>query len=496
MTYSKEQFNLIDKLKSTLRDVDHEILGDYFYEWKIDNWNKISNEEKVYSPEFNFYGHKWKLELYPNGVDDFYKGNISLYLYRDDEKDDCCVHIAVNRVFFIRNYDDYSCFHSATLPIEYLSKSIPSSGHPNLINKSQLYIKNEYLNKSLIENNRCVLGVYFQIYKNEKGLFKREITCYVDDEDKVVKDKGFYEWKVGNWNKSRRNIPEISPVFNVGDQRWRLELYKDGDGDANKKYVSIFLKCLNPEFNKPEGTWVNGILFIRNCDDDTDCFYFDVLEFRNFNVNNVDWGFPKLIKKKELFVKSKSSNKSVIENDRCIVGAYFHIYKDGKGKKENKAENQPSSDTQQILPPYQNPPPYSYSTNTGTNQNLNNAPVPQYQPYQNSPYPVQQGPFPPYQNPPYPIQQGPVPPYQYPPPYYSPVNNIPNQNINNAPIQQYPPYQNPPYQDTPPMYNSFQNNPFQNNPFQNNLFQNNPFQNNPFQNASTREAPTSDNQEK
>jgi len=56
-----------------------------------------------------------------------------------------------------------------------------------------------------------------------------------------------------------------------------------------------------------------------------------VLEPRNFNKNNVDWGFSKLIKKKDLFIKGKFSNKPVIENDKCIVGVYFHIYGKGKG---------------------------------------------------------------------------------------------------------------------------------------------------------------------
>jgi len=54
-----------------------------------------------------------------------------------------------------------------------------------------------------------------------------------------------------------------------------LDLYKDGDGYDNRKYVSIFLKCLNPGINNPAGTWVNAVIFIRNCDKDTNCCIYD-----------------------------------------------------------------------------------------------------------------------------------------------------------------------------------------------------------------------------
>ncbi|ORX48998.1 hypothetical protein BCR36DRAFT_221608, partial [Piromyces finnis] len=157
-------------------------------------------------------------------------------------------------------------------------------------------------------------------------LFKKEITCFVDDEDRIVKNDGFYEWEVGKWNRSYGK--ERSPSFVIGDHRWSLELYRDGDGSENRKYVSVYLVCLNPEFNKEEGTWVNAILYLRNCEENTESFCFDVLEIRNFNRNNRDWGFSRLIKKKALF--ESKTNKPVIENGKCIVGVYLHIY--GKGK--------------------------------------------------------------------------------------------------------------------------------------------------------------------
>jgi len=59
MIQTKEQSDFISNLKNKLNDVDHELIGDYFYEWKVENWNKISKKRVEYSPEFYAFGHKW-----------------------------------------------------------------------------------------------------------------------------------------------------------------------------------------------------------------------------------------------------------------------------------------------------------------------------------------------------------------------------------------------------------------------------------------------------
>jgi len=70
-----------------------------------------------------------------------------------------------------------------------------------------------------------------------------------------------------------------------------LNLYKNGDGYDNRKYVSIFLKCLNPEFNKPNGTWVNAVIFIRNCNKASDCYCYDgkyICEYFIIYINRIN----------------------------------------------------------------------------------------------------------------------------------------------------------------------------------------------------------------
>jgi len=48
-----------------------------------------------------------------------------------------------------------------------------------------------------------------------KGIFEKEITCYIDDEDKIVKNKYLYEWEVNNWSRNK-STRISSPEFTVG----------------------------------------------------------------------------------------------------------------------------------------------------------------------------------------------------------------------------------------------------------------------------------------
>jgi len=52
---------------------------------------------------------------------------------------------------------------------------------------------------------------------------------------------------------------------------------------------------------------------------------------RKFDKNNIDWGFSKLIKQKDLFKKNSNSKHCILENDKCVIGAYIHVYGQGKG---------------------------------------------------------------------------------------------------------------------------------------------------------------------
>ena len=55
-------------------------------------------------------------------------------------------------------------------------------------------------------------------------------------------------------------------------------------------------------------------------------------EFTYYNRNSTSWGFNQFIKKSDLFETKNDVNKPIIENNKCVIGTYFKIYKYKQGK--------------------------------------------------------------------------------------------------------------------------------------------------------------------
>lgn len=318
MAYSNEQIGLISKLKSIINDTGYEIQEEGLYEWKIEDWKKISNESEKYSPEFYAYGNKWRLLIYPNGSDGNNYEYISLFFTQVNRDNDCSVHIPVKLVFFVRSYYDYSNTHYETLPIQYYSVNNYDWGYTLLIKKAEI---NKYLNGY----NKCVFGVYYTFYQYERAQFRNEIisTLYDETEKRNIISKCFYEWKIEDWKGLSKN--ETSQTFLSGGYQWKIQIYRKGYSTASKGYITIFLKCLNPGSNVIN---VNCNFYIRNYDN-PECCYYNRITDATYQYNDNDcWGIIDFVEKTMLFNKNKRINKEIIENNRCAVGVYFQIYEE------------------------------------------------------------------------------------------------------------------------------------------------------------------------
>eukprot|EP00833_Pecoramyces_ruminatium_P002150 jgi/Orpsp1_1/1176182/evm.model.c7180000056674.1 len=89
---------------------ENDIIREGYYEWTIENWKKISEEDE--SSEFNIADHKWKIKIKKNKKKENNKdGYISCYLYLCD-KDTISDNdlIKMNFALYIRNYNDYMCY--------------------------------------------------------------------------------------------------------------------------------------------------------------------------------------------------------------------------------------------------------------------------------------------------------------------------------------------------------------------------------------------------
>ncbi|ORX86330.1 hypothetical protein BCR32DRAFT_324996 [Anaeromyces robustus] len=291
---------------------NYEIVKDGIYEWKIENWEETGSRLMVHSKEFHMCGYRWNLHLNPVGSLTTNFKYVSLFLDRLNPSEDYSVHIPMNIVFFIRSYNDYSSYKSATLPTVYYSKDHNGWGHTLLIRKSDL--------NEIIRNNKCVFGIYYHVYKYKKELYKNEIinSLYSETEECVIKSDNFYEWEIKNWS----GLPSCakSPVFNLGKLKWQLLIKPNPQ-------ISLFIYLVNPPYKR---TRVKVSLFIRNYKD-PECFvYKNLSKYTYFTVDDDNWGKNDFIDKTELFDKNEKLNKSIIEDNRVIIGVYLQIMGDEK----------------------------------------------------------------------------------------------------------------------------------------------------------------------
>jgi len=305
---------------------------DGFYEWSIEDWNKISESGKeVAGPAFNIDNHEWKLHIIPN--EDSY--SLHLHCENDDEENEP-YHICVKRVIYIRNYKSFACcYFNVDKKFKYYSNREICNGG-GLFKKINLNDKFKKTRKSIIHNNKCIVGTYFRIYNYKPEYYEEELRHALRNKNNEVESEGFYEWKIENWNELA-NI-EKSPEFTVGDNKWRLKLKQNNDND-NHDYICIQL--MNTDLINDNSCHIctKYNLFIRNYDD-TSCYYnLADDEFTYYNRNSTSWGFNQFIKKSDLFETKNDVNKPIIENNKCVIGTYFKIYKYKQEQYKDEIEN-------------------------------------------------------------------------------------------------------------------------------------------------------------
>jgi len=327
----QETFNKI--LKSYFDNDTLRTVGDCYHEWKIEDWNKISKEEEIIDSEFTSYyaqNIKWQLKLYPQGLErnnwEYVVLSLASSLNVNPKfKNDYSIHIPVHIVYYIRNYNDYSCYHCEELPIQYFTPNHNEYLMGTLIKKSELFNKVKNSNSSLITNNKCVFGVYFRIYKYDKDCFKNELASYLFDEteEKIVKVETFYEWKIYNWSELYKYECKLSQEFSLYGHKWKLALYPNGDDKESEDYVSLYLACCDPDKDKIHAKFT---LSIRNFDDPECCFADNCDAI--YDEESFCWGMSKFIDRKRLLLKNNHLKKKIIEKNKCVIAVYIQIFEE------------------------------------------------------------------------------------------------------------------------------------------------------------------------
>jgi len=317
--YDKETY--LDEFQDLI-DMNYgckEGIGYGSYEWKIENWNQLSDKE--FSSEFKIDNHKWKLELHPNNdhndEDDSNKF-VSLYLRSEDVNNDL-TNICTQAIYYIKNYKNFSYIHYEISPFRYYNKENYSWGKEFFIKKSELFKKDNKYNISLIENNKCVIGVFLQTFKFEKVNYIDEIKNIIFDEEKILKNEGLYEWEIKNCNQL--SDLECSPEFIVDEYKWKLELLQNGDNEDGNHII----KLINLDIKNKELIETKIVFYIRNYKNPNNFITFGFDQSFNFTKNQAICESSEF-KKLDLFERNNNSGISIIENNKCVLGVYFRIY--------------------------------------------------------------------------------------------------------------------------------------------------------------------------
>ncbi|OUM60099.1 hypothetical protein PIROE2DRAFT_14225 [Piromyces sp. E2] len=208
----------LDKIKNCIHDENRIVEGKGHFELPIDQWNQLS--DGVISTEYTVCDHKWQLELFPNGLGTSTRNRnfVTTRLKNIDSNLDDFTHICVKKVFYIRNSKDYFCYKLGDdESLTYYSKNYNAKGC-KLIEHINLYTERGNTNHSIIENNSCVVGVYFRIYKYEHECYKNEMKYSLCNENREVRGNGFYEWNIENWNQLFNE--DFSSIFNAANYSW------------------------------------------------------------------------------------------------------------------------------------------------------------------------------------------------------------------------------------------------------------------------------------
>jgi len=217
-------------------EVDN-VVNEGYNEFLIENFDNIWY---YYSPQFQIGGYDWTIEVRSkNEYTNF--DHISLFL--KNLNDNCA---KVKFVFSVRNYQDYFYFIAKEYSkLQYYDLQFEPHGFSQFINKTELYSKSDENDKSIVENDKIVVGVYVQVYKEdtiikEKEEFINKVKNIANFEKKINSniEEGFYEFIVSRFKEIDNNEKKY---FKLDENSWSLVLNANNKMNY-KEFISLYIK--------------------------------------------------------------------------------------------------------------------------------------------------------------------------------------------------------------------------------------------------------------
>ncbi|KAJ9551989.1 hypothetical protein OSB04_016034 [Centaurea solstitialis] len=273
---------------------------------------------KVESDVFEASGHKWRLDLYPNGNEEEKGANhISLYLIICDTKSlpkGWEVYVDVNFFIYDHMQHNYANFQDIVNGnrTRFHEKKMKWGFHKLISLESFKKSENGYL-----VNDSCVFGAEVSaatVYAQKDRILSMT---------KPPEIMRTYTWTIENFLTITEKVL-YSEIFKVGNVKWRLSLYPKGNKLGAGTNLSLYLNVHDPA-SLPAGWRVYA--------------YF-ILRLKNQNGNNiekasekwlnsleVDWGFDHFMLLKQLDDGTNSfllNGSLTVEVDILSVGILPH----------------------------------------------------------------------------------------------------------------------------------------------------------------------------
>eukprot|EP00833_Pecoramyces_ruminatium_P002807 jgi/Orpsp1_1/1176839/evm.model.c7180000059217.1 len=305
-----------------------EVINEYYYEWVINKWSELNEQE--YSSNFFSGGYKWKIELCTNKNDQS-NDYISIYLKNIDVEREKSTHIYAKCIFCIRNCNDYSLYEIKDEISSYFSSECNSCGYSQFIKKKGLYLINENKKKSLIENDSLIISVNIRVFKYDKDEIKEIMDKkYTDIYD--IMEENLYEFEINE--RDVMNGLYYSPEFTFAKNKWNIIFYPNGYLCNDKQKVfdldpisSILLNLRDNDIDFSNKMLLRYFISIRNYNNYS-CFISKCMKGPIYLMKyNNSCGFIEFLKKKDLYLKALTSKNSIVENNKMIIDIYIRAYK-------------------------------------------------------------------------------------------------------------------------------------------------------------------------
>ncbi|KAJ0935365.1 putative ubiquitinyl hydrolase 1 [Helianthus annuus] len=294
------------------------------YMLKIESFSILSEAEtwKIESDVFEASGHKWRLDLYPNGNDpngNDSNGNdeenegsyISLYVVIcDTEGYSNGWEVCVDVCFFVYDHlhDNYATFQDANGHRTRFHENKTTWGFDKLISlESFMAGKSGYLFK-----DSCVFGAEVFVVPE----FTQLDRCLTMTKPPTTMNT--YTWKINTFSSVTEDVL-YSDVFKVGKVKWKLILYPEGNILCKGTHLSLYLG-VHDAASLTDGWKVYAKFKLRllslDIEDDIE------IETDAWFCNSVnDWGFHGFIPLCQLY----DSENDFLMNDNLTVEVEIEV---------------------------------------------------------------------------------------------------------------------------------------------------------------------------